>query len=148
MSLAAGEFRVRPKKTQDPDQMMLVQSLWNHPHNTRPTPPPAPTPANKEEGALDPPPHTDDTAHPPHTERHHGTPPSPPPLATPLPTRVGEDVGAVLVGVGVWPAWQAFGVAHLTASIVMLAMAPASFSHCSNKSSYGWMGEGSITTTK
>jgi hypothetical protein len=35
ISLASGEFRVRPKKTQDPDQMMPVQSLLNRQHDTR-----------------------------------------------------------------------------------------------------------------
>jgi hypothetical protein len=35
ISLASGEFRVRPKKTQDPDQKMPVQSLLNRQHNTR-----------------------------------------------------------------------------------------------------------------
>jgi hypothetical protein len=34
ITLASGEFRVRPKKTQDPDQMMPVQSLLDHQHNT------------------------------------------------------------------------------------------------------------------
>jgi hypothetical protein len=34
ISLASGEFRVRPKKTQDPDQMIPAQSLLDHQHNT------------------------------------------------------------------------------------------------------------------
>jgi hypothetical protein len=37
ISLASGEFRVRLKKTQDPDQMMPVQSLLNRQHNACPT---------------------------------------------------------------------------------------------------------------
>jgi hypothetical protein len=35
ISLASGEFRVRPKKKQDPDQKMPVQSLLDRQHNTR-----------------------------------------------------------------------------------------------------------------
>ncbi len=35
ISLASGEFRVRPQKTQDPDQMMPVQTLLDHQHNNR-----------------------------------------------------------------------------------------------------------------
>jgi hypothetical protein len=34
ISLASGKIRVRPKKKQDPDQMMPVQSLLNCQHNT------------------------------------------------------------------------------------------------------------------
>jgi hypothetical protein len=37
ISLASGEFRVRPKKTRDADQMMPVQSLSNCQHDSCPT---------------------------------------------------------------------------------------------------------------